>query len=429
MANVTVENLPKNQVKLTITVSHEELLPFLEAAAGRISEATTIPGFRPGKAGYDVVKARVGEMKIYEEALESVVRKTYVEALFANKIDTVGSPKIDVEKLAPGNDLVYTAEVARMPAVIKLADFRKLSVEKKPAGVEEKDVDLAMRDLQRMQTKEVRAEAGAAATGNDKVVVSMDMKKDNVPVEGGQSPNHAIYLGESYYVPGLKEQVVGMKEGEHKSFTLPFPKDHTQKLLAGSDIQFDITLKELYHLQEPELNDAFAQALGQKDVASIRELIRKNMEEEKKNEEQFRQEKAMLEQIAEKSQFEDIPELLLNEEINKMLAELEQAVGERGGNFDDYLKSIKKTIANLKLEFAPQALVRVKVAILLREIAKQENVKVEDKEIDTELDMMAQRFEDAETRKRIYAPEYRDYVENRLRNRKTIDLLRGLMVK
>jgi len=429
MPNVQIENLPKNTIKLTITVSAEELKPFLEEAAERLSEATTIPGFRPGKAGYDVVKNRVGEMKIYEEALESIVRKTFVEALFANKIDSVGSPNINVTKLAPGNDLEYTAEVARMPAVTKLADWRKLTVEKKSAEVTDKDIDFTLRDLQRMQTKEVRATGTDAAGEKDKVVVSMNMKKDGVPVEGGQSPNHAIYLGETYYIPGLKEQVIGMKEGEAKTFTLTFPKDHTQKLLAGAPVEFDLTLKELYHLQSPELDDAFAAALGQKDLATMRELIRGNITQEKEGEEQFRQEKEMLELVATESRFEDIPELLLNEEVNKMIGELERAVVQQGGVFEDYMKSIKKTLADLKLEFAPQAMMRVKVAVILREIAKLENITVEQKAVDAELDKLATEYEDAETRKRIYAPEYRDYVELRQKNRKTLDLLRSAMVK
>jgi trigger factor len=429
MPNVSVEQLPKSTVKLTVTVTSEELKPFLEAAAARISESTSIPGFRPGHASFEIVKGRVGEMKIYEEALESVVRKTYVDALFAHKIDTVGSPKIDVEKLAPGNDLVYTAEVARVPAVTRLADFRRMKVTAKHVEVSEQDLETTLKDLQRMQTKEIRATAADTATGQDKVVVSMDMKKDGVPVEGGQSPNHAIYLAESYYIPGLKEHIVGMKEGENKQFTLPFPKDHTQKMLAGADVQFDITLKELYRLQPPELNDAFAQTLGQKDLASMKDLIRGNIKEEKTGEETFRQEKEILESIAKDSKFEDVPELLLNEEVNKMIAELEQGVVSQGGVFEDYLKSIKKSIGDLKMDFAPQALMRVKVALILREVGKQEKIDVDEKEIDTALDEMAKQYEDADIRKRIYSPEYREYMENRLRNRKVVELLRREMIQ
>ncbi|MBI4438270.1 trigger factor [Candidatus Uhrbacteria bacterium] len=429
MPDIKTEMLEKNQIKLTFTITQEEAWPYLEEAAKRLSVQTQIPGFRPGHAGYEIVKARMGEMKILEEALEPLVRKSYVEAILSQRLDTVGSPKIDVEKLAPGNDIVFTAVVVRMPEVTALADFRKLSVAARASEIKDSEIDLALKDLTRMQTKEVRAAAGEAVTLQDKIVVAMNMKLDGVPVEGGQSGNHAIYLTEDYYIPGLKEQVVGMKEGEEKTFTLPFPTEHVQKMLAGRDVVFEIVLKELYHLLPPTLDDAFAVSLGTKSLASMRELIHKNLLDEKIREARTAEEKELLELLANKSQFENIPDLLLNEEINKMVGELKRAVESQGADFDSYVQNLKKTLAELKLDFTPQALIRIKVALVLRCVAKEENVEVKDSELDEELDRVASQYEDKETKERVYSPEYRDYMEQILRNRKTIDLLRGAMVR
>ncbi|OGL67034.1 trigger factor [Candidatus Uhrbacteria bacterium RIFCSPHIGHO2_01_FULL_63_20] len=429
MPSIQVENLPKNTVKITVTVSQEELQPHLGAAATALSEETSIPGFRPGKAGFDIVKNRVGEMKIYEAALEPVVRATLFEAFAKNDLETVGSPKIDVVKLAPGNDLVYTAEVARMPAVTKLADHKKLSVKSVRKPVEEKDVDVVLKDLSRMQTKEVRAVGVTAAGGTDKAVVAMNMKKDGVPVEGGQSPNHIVLFGEDYYVPGFKEQVSGMKEGEQKTFTLKFPAEHASKLLAGSDVEFDVTLNELYHLESPTPDDAFAKSLGQTDLATLRGRIKENLAAERAEEEGRREEREVLELIAKESRFDDIPDLLVNEEVNKMLHELEHNVTGQGLDFDKYLEGIKKGIAQLKLEFAPQALVRIKVALIVKELAKQLTVTVDEKDVDDELDRLAENYEDAEAKKRLYSPAYREYVTTVLKNRKVVQELRKTMVK
>lgn len=430
MATHTIEELKDNQVEFTVTVPKEEVKPFMEEAAKRLSESTKIDGFRPGKADYEIIKQKFGEMKILEEALETIVRKTFVQAVLEQEIETVGQPKIDLEKLVPGNDLIYTAVVTRMPKVTKLADFKAFSVAAKKPEVEDKDIDLALKDLQRMQTKEVRAKEGSTAGEKDKVVLSMNMKKEGVPVEGGQSPNHAIYLSEEYYIPGLKEKLVGAKEGEEKKFTLAFPKDHVQKMLAGSDIEFEIAIKEIYHLEFPEMNDDLAKSLGQKDLETMKGLIKENLQKEKDNEEKFRQEKEMLEMIADKSRFEEIPNLLLNEEINKMAHELQHRVEEQGMEFDKYLESIKKTLADLKIDFAEQALMRIKIALLLKEIAKMEKVEVDQKEMDQELDALAKQYKDNEdAKKQIYSPMYREYMESLQRNRKVIDLLRETMVK
>ncbi len=429
MPNVQIEDQDKNTIKLTFTITLEEAQPYLDEAVERLAKTTSIPGFRPGNAGYEVVKNRFGEMKIYEEALEPLVRKSYIEAVLAHNIETVGSPKIDVVKLAPENDIVFTAEIARMPRTTSLADIETLKVEKKKPVVEDKDIDLALNDLQRMQTKEVRAPKDTIVTDKEKIVVSMNIKKDNVPVEGGQSPNHIIYLNENYYIPGLKDKVKGMKEGEEKTFKLSFPEEHVQKLLAGNEVEFEITLKEIFNLEIPEVNDEFAKALGMKDVKTLRETIKTNMLEEKKQEESFRQEKEMLELIAKKSQFEDIPDLLLNEEINKMIGELKQGVEEQGLEFDTYLKNLKKTLADLKIDFTPQALMRIKVAIVMRAIADDQDISIDEKELEEELDRTAEQYKEEDQRKQIYSPQYREYAEHVLKNRKVIDFLRDKIVE
>jgi trigger factor len=430
MPKVTIEEKDKNVVKLTFNVSKDEIQPHLEEAAQKISSQSSIPGFRPGKAGYDIVKQRVGEMKILEEALELIVRKSFVEAVLENNIETIGSPKIDVEKLAPDNDIVFTAEVTRMPRVKSVAKLDSLSIEAKEVKVEDKDIDQALVDLQRMQTKEVRlTDTKKGITEESKVVVSMNMKKEGVPVEGGQADNHAIFLQEDYYIPGLKEKLIGMKEGEDKTFTIKFPKENVQKFLAGADVEIEIKLKEIYTLEVPELTDEFAKSINATDMKTLKDLIKANLKKEKDYEELGRQEKEVLEMVATKSQFDEIPDLLLNQEIEKMIQELKHRIEEQGLEFDAYIQSLKKTLAQIKLDFTTQALVRIKVAIVMQYIAKKEKIVVSSEELDKELDMIAERYEDKDTKAQIYAPEYREYTEHILSNRKVITFLKEKVIK
>ena len=429
MANITREDLGKLSVKLTITVPMDEMQPFLQKAAEELSAQLKVPGFRPGHATYEAVKNNVGEMKILEAAVEPIVRKTFVEAVASEKLETAGSPEINMEKMAPGNDLVYTATVALMPQVEKLADVSKLSVKKNPTEISDKDMDKALKELQTMQTKEVRGTAEELAKKEDKVVVDMSMSKDKVAVEGGDALGYHVFLSEPNYIPGFSEELLGMKEGESKTFTLTFPKEHYQKHLAGSPVEFTVKLNELYHLDHPTLDDAFAKALGQKDLTTLKDLLRKNLQEEKVREEEMRLEKEVLESVANASRFSDIPDLIVNEEVNKMVHELEHHIEEQGGQFDDYVKSIGKTIAQLKMDFTPQALQRIKVMLVLRAWAKEHQVMVEAKELDVEIDKVAEGYEQKEMKDRVYSPMYRDYMENVLRNKKVIAMLKGSMVK
>jgi trigger factor len=430
MSNISIEKGEKNTVKILVTIPHAEVEPYLQEAALKVSQETKIPGFRPGKAGYDVIKQRVGEMKIYEVALDIIVRKTYLEAITDNNLEPVGSPKVDVEKLAPENDIVFSLEISQMPKVEELADYKKLKIKTKKVAVDESEIDLTISNLQRMQTKEVRAKSDEVCGEQDKIVVSMEMKKDGVVVEGGNSPNHSIYLREDYYVPGFKEEVIGLKESEKKTFTLTFPKEHAKSMLAGAPVEFTVELKEIYHLDLPEIDDEFAKALGQESMKEMRAVVQKNIEHEKEHDEQARQEREMLETIAKKSQFQDIPDLLVNHEVNKMIEELKQGVAQQGMEFDKYLESIKKTFADLKLDFTPQALMRIKIALAMRAVAEKEEMNVEDSEIDAEIDKIAEKVpEEHEYRKQLFTPEYREYTEGLLKNRKVIEFLRGTIIE
>jgi trigger factor len=236
-------------------------------------------------------------------------------------------------------------------------------------------------------------------------------------------------MNEEYYIPGFKEELVGMKEGEKKTFTLSFPKEHAQGLLAGKDVEFNVEVKELFNLQPPELNDEFAKKIGMETMQALRDAISTNLEAEKSREAQAKEEKEMLELIANKTKFDDIPDLLVNEEINKMVLELQRAVEAQGVEFDTYVKNLGKTLADMKLDFTPQALMRVKVAIIMREIARKEDVKVDEKELDAELDRIAGQYEEKETKEQVFSPQYRDYMTHLMTNRQVIDLLRGMMVK
>lgn len=428
--DVKRENVSKSEVKLTIELSTEEVKPFLMTAATHISEHLDIPGFRKGKATYEAVVNNVGEMKVMEEALEPMIRLHVAKALMDEKIDSVGQPQVDVEKMAPGNPVVFSATVTLMPEVKKLANYDKLSVDGKSTKAEEKDVKKALKELTTMQTKEVRADAATVVDKDGMAVIDLVMKKEGVPVEGGSTQGFRVYMAEDHYVPGMTEQIVGLKEGDEKTFTLSFPEDHFQKHLAGSPVDFEVTVKEVFTLDRPEVDDAFATSLGMKDVKELNEKIAENIESENKEQEKRRVEREALELLAEKSSFADIPDFLVDDEVEKMVHELEHAVTSQGGVFADYLNSIGKTPGELRDGMRDQALTRVKVALVLREVGKKEELEVSNDEVQDEIEkQLAMYKEDDAAREKLGSDAYRDYMRFRMRNEKVIAFLLEKMVK
>lgn len=425
----TIEKLPGSKVKLVFKVTPEDAKPYLDEAVRALSEAKPLPGFRPGKASYADVARAHGEMRIWETALERIVRASYLKALIDQDLDTVGSPEIQVDKLTPGADIQFTAIAPLSPTVTKLTSYNAPVANYSAREIKDEDVDKAITELRGMQRKEVRSTE--AATKDDLVVIDMDMLHKNVQVEGGAGRDYRIYLSENNYLPGFAEKLVGVKEGEERSFILKFPEDHYQKHLAGQDVEFKTTARSIFKLELPVLDEAFAKSLGQESVDALKSIIKKNIGEEEADRSRQKCEIEMLEQLVDASTFSDIPELIVNDEVRKMMAELEHSVEERGMKMNDYLESIKKTKDALRLEFVPQAVRRIKTATLIKEIAKREKVTVEESELDHELDHIIEGVpaNDAETRARVASPEYREYVSILLRNQKTLELLKMRCIK
>jgi len=426
--NIEVKSLPRAQAEVTIELSVEEYQPFLEQAAKQISEHVKIPGFRPGKAGLDIVKAKVGENEIWTEAFEPAVKKTLFTALMEKKLDTVGQPQIDVIKMAPGNPVAYKATVSLFPSV-KLAEYQTLSVAKKPIEIKEEKIDFTLKDLQKMRAKEVLV--NREVQKGDKVEINFETFMEKVPIENGQHQKYPIIIGDGQFIPGFEDQLISMKKDDEKTFPLKFPENYPQKNLAGKEVDFKVKMLAVYSRELPELNDEFAVSLGQfKTLTEAKEKIKENLVHEAEHEAHHQLEEAIVDVLIEKSDFGDVPDLLINSEAKKMVEELQQNVQMQGLPFEDYLTHLKKTREDLLLEFAPQALKRVKGALVMREVAQAEKIEVNDKEVETEIaNMIGYYGNDPEMEKKFKTPAYLDYTKNILASRKTMAKLEELMVK
>lgn len=426
----TLEKSAKNSAIFHITVSAEDVKRGLDHAAEHMGESLNIPGFRIGKAPAHVVRAHIGEQALLDHATEELIRAAFSEAILAEKIDIVGQPYFTMKKMSATEGLEFDVEVALMPQVTKLADYNNVTIEKKPVNVPADALEKSKKDLLRMATVSTRALAGRELTKGDKAVLSLSMKKDGVTVDGGEANNHAVFTNEEHYIPGFIDAIIGLKEGESRTFTLPFPTDHYQKHLAGQNVDFNVNLTEIHTLEEPLFDDAFAKRFGFATITELEAKLQENLSAEQEKSEFDRQEKELLETLAQKSTFDEISDLLINSEIEKMIEELKNWVTNQGLEFDQYLQNSGLTIAQLKLDFAPQAMTRLKVALVLTAVAKAEKIAAAEEEVDAEIDRVAKTFEgNKQAIDMIYAPSFRDRVTTQLTNKATIEFLKQKMVK
>lgn len=422
-----IRKLPKSQLEIKISVPAEDLEKFLDMAAEELSRDLKISGFRPGKAPRKIVEQRVGSEKVLAYAAEKAVKKSYVESIAKNKIEVIGEPKITITKIAPGNDLEYKAVVGIMPE-ISLGDYRKRvkgMKKSEPEKIKSEEIQKELEYLRKSRAKLITV--SRVAKKDDYVEIDFNVLIDGKEIEGGKSQNHPLTIGESYFIPGFEENLIGMKAEDEKEFDLEFPKDYHKKELAGKPAKFKVKMNLVQEKDLPEMNDDFAKRLGKfENLESLKKSILEGMEleQKKKNEEKRRQE--ILEKIISECQVE-IPDVLLESELEKMMAEFEQNISGMGMKLDDYFASIKKTRDEVRAGWNESAEKRVKSALALREIARLENISPESAEIEEEMNKTLAHFKDqGEMEKNVDMEKLYGYVKGVLQNEKVFKFLESL---
>jgi len=421
---VEKKDLGKSQMELTVELTVDEFKPYIVKGAEKVSQEIKINGFRPGKIPYAVLKDKIGEMSLLEEGARIAINKTVDKAIMDNMGGRVpvGQPEVNITKLAPGNPLEYKVVMAILPEV-KLGNYKNLKIKKNEIKADDKEADKAIDYLLESRVKE--AIVGREAKEGDKVIISVEMFLDNVPIDGGQKNDMPIVLGKDYIVPGFDKQLLKSKKGETREFKLPYPKDFHMANLAGKMVEFKVKIKEVYERQMPKADDEFAKQFGLNNMEELKNNIKKSLAEEKRQKEGERQEIELITKIIDKSDFGDIPEVLINNEAETMVYELKHGIEHQGGKFADYLFSIKKTEEQLKLDMAPNAVKRVKSALIIRAIGDKEKIEAGEKDIDREVEKLLKQYQGYEkVTARVKDPEYRAYLHNTLTSRKVVEKLK-----
>jgi len=418
------KELEKSQVEVIVELSVKEFEPYIKEGAVAVSKDVKIKGFRPGKVPFDVLKQKIGEMTILEQASRIAINKTMAEIMEKelSKEQPIGQPKVDITKLAPNNPLEFKVVVAVLPK-ITLGEYKGLKIKAEKLTVDEKDVEKTLEMIKESRVKEVASEK--EIKDSDKVLANIQMFLDRVPIEGGQSQDATVIIGKEYFVPGFDKELIGLKKGDEKSFKLPYPEKFHQKNLAGKVVEFKIKIKDVFSREFPEMNDEFAKGFGSKNLEELKKNVKESIEKEKQVEIDRKNEVNIIKKIVEKTKFDDLPEILIESEAEKMMSELESNVTQRGGKIEDYLASIKKTRNEMILDMLPDAVKRVKSALVVREIAETEKVEVTKEEIEKKQEELLKQYKGYEkVEARVKEESYKIYLANMLSNQKVVEKLK-----
>lgn len=415
---IELKNLPKSEVELTINLSPEEMANYIDTACRELSRQTNIKGFRPGAAPNDMVIRELGQDKINQAAFNIAVKENYQKAVTDKHLEPINDPKIIIEKQDEG--LTFKAVVAVLPKV-ELGDYKKIKVPAETIKIEEKEISNVLEDIKKTRAQNTTV-SRPAQTG-DRVEIDFKVKRDGVIIDSGESQQHPLILGEGHFISGFEKELEGLKENEVKNFSLVAPADYHNKELAGQKLDFEVKMNLVQERKLPELTDEFVKTLGSFEKAEdLKQNVREGlkMEKEMKARDERRQKIAL---ALVKDANADLPDELINMEIEKMTAELSDSLARMNLTLDSYLTHLKKSFEELKKDWRPQAEQRVKVALALKEVAKRENIEVSEEEIEAKLAQLLRSAPPMQPDQNLDLTVLRGYVRGLIRNDKVFELL------
>jgi trigger factor len=418
------EKLEGNQGVLTVEVEASEVDTALDHAFKKVVKQVNVPGFRKGKMPRKMFEQRFGVESLYQDALDILLPKAYGDAVEETGIEPVDRPEVDIEKMEQGSNLIFTAKVTVKPEV-KLGEYKGLEVEKTETEVTDEDVQNELTRLQEQQAELVVKEEGAVENG-DTVNIDFEGFVDGEPFEGGKAENYSLEIGSGSFIPGFEEQLVGEKAGTEKDVNVTFPEEYHAEDLAGKPAVFKVKIHDIKAKQLPELNDDFAkEAEGEAETLdALKTDIRKKLEESKKQEAENKTRETVIEKASDNAEI-DIPESMVNTELDRMIQEFGQRLQMQGMNLDLYYQFSGTSEEALREQMKEDANKRVRTNLVLEAIVDAENIEVTEEEIDAEFNKMAEMYQmEVDQIKQMLAMQGgNEAVTSDLKVRKAIDFL------
>ena len=414
----TLERKPGSLATLAVEVDADRVARQTERVFRRRVQQARIPGFRPGKAPRALYERTYGSEHLWHEAAEDVVDETYREIVELESLQPLDKPEVEISELGPDQPLRYTATMPVRPDVT-LGEYADHGAKVEPSPVTDEEVERTVAGM-REHHAELRPVERAARDGD---VLTVDI---DVTLEGRQLPpfgrNAHLELGRDYAVPGLAEGLVGVAAGEERTLDLSFPADHSDEDLAGKSATFGVRVSQIAEKILPTLDDDFAKTVGVADLVALRRAVRSELAHASFHEARDNAGQAVLNKLLETSQVE-LPEILVQDELDGLMADLRARVAERGVSWEQFLLQARKTEEEIRSEWREPAERRAKSLLVLDALAQKEDVGVSSTELAQEVALTPLAQQDPQA---LRDPAVLGSFARSIRNRKLIDKLLGL---
>lgn len=420
---ISLSHPSDTSAKLTVVASPEEMATVKQGVLERLQNKVKLPGFRAGKAPLAMVEKSVDQEQLQSEFLDDAVNQMCMQAIGQKRLRIVTTPQVNITKFVPFTTLEFEADMDII-GEIKLPDYKKHKKAKAPVKVTAEDVNGVLDQLRTRQA--VKKPVERAAKDGDEVVIDFKgVDEKGEAISGAEGQDYPLALGSNTFIPGFEDNVVGMKAGEDKTFDLKFPKDYGVAALASKKVTFTVTAKTVNEQELPKADDAFAATVGPfKALTELKDDIKKQLQLEKQNQADRQYEDELVQELAAKTKA-PLPKALVDDQIARMEQEERQNLAYRGQTWQEHLDAEGVTEEQHREQKRPQAEVRVKVGVMLSEIAEAEGLSVSDDELEVRLNLLRGQYTDKQMQAELAKPENRRDVAGRILTEKTLEILVG----
>lgn len=419
----TFEKAEKSTVKITITLNAEEWKNAISAVYEKTKGRYSLPGFRKGKVPKHLLEATYGEGIFYEDAINESFPKYYGEVLDKEpSIEAVAHPDVDIKKIDE-KGLVIEAVVAVKPEVA-LGEYKGIKFKKNEYNVKDADIDADLSRLQERNARTVDVE-GRAVENGDTVIIDYSGSVDGVKFDGGTAEKQTLVIGSNSFIPGFEDQIIGMNKGDEKDINVKFPDEYHAENLKGKDAVFAIKLHEIKKKELPEITDEFIKdAVGAESVDAYKKEVKERLEKQNADRAERELEDEIVKKISENATVE-IPDALVNNQVDRMVQEMEYRMSYQGLKLADYLKYLGKTMEEYRKEYEPQAKEIVKSQLVIEKIISEEKIEATDEDVEKRIAEMAtaQNKPAPDVKKNMQARQL-DYIKNDIIIKKLFETLK-----
>ncbi len=410
------------KAEVSCSLEGEEWKAFTDKAYKKVAQKLEIKGFRKGHAPAHIVKEYINMAEVLMQAADNAAQGLLDKAIDEHKIDLIDRPTMKIDEINE-DKLAVTFECAVTPDV-ELCDYKALEYKVDDPNVTDGDIDAEVNRLLQQKAELELKEDGEVEDG-DTAVIDFEGFKDGVAFEGGKGENYDLAIGSGSFIPGFEEQLIGMKSEEEKDINVTFPENYHAEELKGAAVVFKVKVHEIKKKVLPELNDEFVSELSYENVTNVAELrdyLKNQLETTRKSQAENLAIDALIDQLTSTSKI-DIPEVMINSEIDSLMNEYNQNLMAQGMSFEQFKQITGQTDQDLRNMMKDEAEKRVRTSLCLKEIAKVENITVDDADIAKTYEELSERYSGMDVAIiKKYIPEYQ--VRENLTVEKALDLLK-----